>query len=89
MFNSYYVKNIYNEKTKATQTHTGMHTKESSQRTFEIRNNNLDVRFERESLSDTFSCMYYHSKAHFSKFTTKDYLQRNLHKYHSFCLVSN
>ena len=35
------------EKTKVTQNNTDMYTKESSQRTFKILNNKLDVRFER------------------------------------------
>ena len=33
--------------TKITQNNTGMYTKESSQQTFKISNNNLDVRFEK------------------------------------------
>ena len=32
--------------TNVTQNNTGIHTKESSQQTFKIPNNNLDVRFE-------------------------------------------
>ena len=33
--------------TKVTQNNTGMYIKESSQQTFEIPNNNLDVKFEK------------------------------------------
>ena len=33
--------------TKVTQNNTGMYTKGSSQKTFEIPNNNLDVKFEK------------------------------------------
>ena len=35
------------EITKVTQNNTGMYTKETSQQTFKIPNNNFDVRFEK------------------------------------------
>ena len=39
------------EITKVTQNNTGMYTQGSSQQTFEILNNNLDVKFEKAYLS--------------------------------------
>ena len=33
--------------TKVTQNNTGMYTQESSQQTFEIPNNNFDIKFEK------------------------------------------